>query len=187
MVGAERDRSFLQAVQDVVAVVAVGCDKLAGSRFPRSTTISASAGTPGYVMFLAAVAARQRNAATVDCRRSRPRGYTTYRRTHSTSTYGRTHSGVPALAEIVVDCGERGAASLAHPTSTSTSTSNFGVVFKHARPVRMLLIDTLSGTAQRDRRPRLRRCQPRQPTANEPAADSQMATLAGSGTANDWP
>ncbi len=38
-------------------------------------------------------------------------------------TLCRTHSGVPALAVIVVDCGRRDPASLAHPTSSPPATS----------------------------------------------------------------
>ncbi len=42
------------------------------------------------------------------------------------STLCRTHSGVPALAEIVTDRGKRDPASLSHPTATTATTAMLG-------------------------------------------------------------
>ncbi len=97
-------------IAPLVAVVAVGCDKLAGYHVACVMTQPASAGTPEYEMFMRTVTAGQRNAATVACRRCRAR----------VDDFCRTHAGVPALAVFVVACGERDPASLSHPSSHDT-------------------------------------------------------------------
>ena len=89
-----------------VAGRAVGCAKLAGYHIASVMTQQASAGTPEYVMFMAAVVAGQRNAANV----------------LASGAYDFVSNTFwcAGIAVIVVDCGKRDPASLAHPTSTSS-------------------------------------------------------------------